>query len=54
MAVGGQPHALAALHPGKEPGTHCTGVWMGPRAGLYLCGSITFLGIKRDSLPNRH
>jgi hypothetical protein len=34
MRVGGQLHALAALPPGKRPGTHCTGGWMGPRAGL--------------------
>jgi hypothetical protein len=30
MAVGGQHHALAALSPGKRPGTHCTGSWVGP------------------------
>ena len=31
MGVGGQRHAPAAL-PG--PGTHCTGGWVGPTAGL--------------------
>jgi hypothetical protein len=31
MEVGGQRHALAALHPGKKPGTHCTGGWVGPK-----------------------
>jgi hypothetical protein len=31
----GQPHAPAALYPrGKDPGTHWTGGWVGPRAGL--------------------
>jgi hypothetical protein len=26
---------VAALYPrGKDPGTHCTGGWVGPRAGL--------------------
>jgi len=34
MGVGGQPHAPAALPPGRRPGTHCIGGWMGPRAGL--------------------
>jgi hypothetical protein len=38
MWVGGQPHAPAALPPGKRPGTHCTGGWVGPRAGLDGCG----------------
>jgi hypothetical protein len=33
--VSGQRHAPAALYPqGMTPGTHCTGVWVGPRAGL--------------------
>jgi hypothetical protein len=31
--VSGQRHALAALPP-ERPGTHCTGGWVGPRAGL--------------------
>ena len=30
--VGGQLHA-----PGKRPGTHCIGGWVGPRAGLDGC-----------------
>jgi len=38
MGVGGQRHAPAALPPGKRPGTHCTGGWVGPRAGLDGCG----------------
>ena len=29
--VGGQRHAPAALPPGKKPGIHCTGGWVGPR-----------------------
>jgi hypothetical protein len=36
MGVGGQLHAPAALPPGKRPGTHCIGGWVGPRAGLDL------------------
>ena len=34
MGVGDQCPALAALPPGKRPGTHCTGRWVDPRAGL--------------------
>ena len=33
MRVGGQLHAPAALSQGKRPGIHCTGGWVGPRAG---------------------
>jgi hypothetical protein len=33
--VSGQRHATDALCPGvKTPGTHCTGGWVGHRAGL--------------------
>ena len=32
--VRGQRHAPAALYPRERPGTHCTGEWVGPRAGL--------------------
>ena len=38
MVVAGQRLAAAALLPGKRPGTHCTGGWGGPRAGLDGCG----------------
>jgi hypothetical protein len=38
MGVGGQLHVPAALPPGKRPGTHCIGGWVGPRAGLDGCG----------------
>jgi hypothetical protein len=34
----GQRHALAAFYPQERPGTHCTGGWVGPRAGLDRCG----------------
>jgi hypothetical protein len=44
MEASGQRHALAALYPGERtPGTHWTGGWVGPRAGLYA-------GAKRKSL----
>jgi len=32
--VSGQQHTLAALYPWERPGTHFTGGWVGPRAGL--------------------
>jgi hypothetical protein len=32
--VKGQRHAPAALYPWERPGTHCTGGWVGTRAGL--------------------
>ena len=34
----GQRHAPAALYPQERPGTHSTGGWVGPRAGLDRCG----------------
>ena len=40
MALGGQLHAPTALPPGKRPGTHCIGGWVGPRVGLDGCGKI--------------
>jgi hypothetical protein len=38
MGVAGKRHAPAALPPGKRPAPHCTGGWVGPRAGLDGCG----------------
>jgi hypothetical protein len=35
MGVSGQHQAPATLYPQERtPGTHCTGGWVGPRAGL--------------------
>jgi hypothetical protein len=47
MEVSGQRHAPAALYPPgeKTPGTHCTGRWVGPRAGLDT------RGYRKNSLP---
>ena len=36
MGLGRRLRAPAALPP-KRPGTHCTGGWVGPRAGLDGC-----------------
>jgi hypothetical protein len=38
MEVGGERHAPVTLSPGKRPGTHCIGGWVGPKAGLDGCG----------------
>jgi hypothetical protein len=35
--VRGQGHASAAFYPRERPGSHCTGGWVGPRAGLDRC-----------------
>ena len=35
--MSGQCHALAALTLRKRSGTHCTGGWVVPRAGIYGC-----------------
>jgi hypothetical protein len=48
MGVGGQLHAPAALPPGKRPGTHCIGGWVGPMAGLDGCQKSR---PHRDSIP---
>ena len=47
MEVGG-PHAPAAALPSKRAGTHCTGGWVGLRAGLDGCGKYR---PHRDSIP---
>jgi hypothetical protein len=36
--VRGQRHAPAAFYPRERPGIHCTGGWVGLRAGLDRCG----------------
>ena len=44
----GQRHAPAAIYPRERPGTHFTGGWVGPRAGLDRCGKFR---PHRDSIP---
>jgi len=48
MGVDGQFHAPAAFYPRERPGTHCTGDWVGPRAGLDGCETSR---PHRDSIP---
>jgi hypothetical protein len=43
--VGGQPHAPAAITPGEETRTHCTGCYMGLGGGLDECGILAPTGI---------
>jgi len=47
MGVGGQHHDPAALPPEKRPGTHFTGGWVGPNAGLD--GTLAPTGIRPSS-----
>jgi len=44
VSVTPRPH----LTPGKDPGTNCTGGWVGLRAGLDGCGKSR---PNRDSIP---
>ena len=53
MGVSGQRHAPAALPPGKRPGTHCVGGWVGPQAGLDRCGKSRPTGIRSPDRPVR-
>ena len=48
VRVGGQRHTSTALTPGKKPGTHCIGGWVGPRARLEMCVKSR---LHRDSIP---
>jgi hypothetical protein len=41
------------LYPRERPGTHCTGGWVGPRAGLNLCENLTPTGIRSPHRPAR-
>jgi hypothetical protein len=42
----GQRHAPAALYSLEWPGTHCTGGWVCPRAGLERCGKSRLTWIR--------
>jgi hypothetical protein len=54
MGVNGQRHDTSALYPrGRDPGTHCTGGWVGPRAGLDTEDRGKFLCPCRGSNPDR-
>jgi hypothetical protein len=39
------------FYPGERPGTHCTGGWVGPGAGLDRCGKSRATGIRSPDLP---
>jgi hypothetical protein len=45
-----QRHAPAVLYPQERPGTHCTGGWVGPRAGLE---NLAPTGIRSPDRPAR-
>jgi hypothetical protein len=52
--VGDQHHAPAALPPGKRPGSHCIGGWVGPRVGLDGVENLTLTGIRFADRPARN
>jgi len=37
----------------KRPDAHCTGVWVGPRARVDLCGKSRPTGIRSPDRPSR-
>jgi hypothetical protein len=51
MGVGGQCHGR--LYPRERHGSHCTGGWVGPRAGLDRCGKSPPIGIRSPDRPAR-
>jgi hypothetical protein len=54
MGVSGQHHAPATLYPREgTPGTHYTGGWVGPRAGLDTEARGKILYPRRESNPDR-
>lgn len=52
MEVSCQHHVAAALSPLKEPGTHMTGSWVGPRAGLDATEKTKILGSAGNRTAN--
>ena len=44
--VSGQQYASAALYRRERPGTHCTGGWVGPRAGCGRAENLVPTGIR--------
>jgi hypothetical protein len=53
MAVGGQRHALAALLPGKRPGTHFTREWVDPKPVWTGAENVAHTGIRSPDRPDR-
>jgi hypothetical protein len=51
--VRGQHHALAAFYPQERPGSHFTGGWVVPRAGLDRCGKSCPTRIRSPDRPVR-
>ena len=49
---GCQQHASATLLPGKRPGTHCTGGWVGPTASLKGWGNLIPTRIWSPNCPS--
>ena len=49
----GQRHTLAALPPGKTPGTHCTGSWWAPGPAWTAEEVLATTGIRSSGRPAR-
>jgi hypothetical protein len=47
------PSRPSRFYPRERPGTHCTGGWVGPGAGLDRCGKSRPVGIRSPNLPAR-
>ena len=55
MTISSHLHAPASLPPGKNPGTHRVGGWVGPTAGLDVLEEKSFAsdGIRTPDRPAR-
>ena len=41
------------LYPRERSCIHCVGGWVGPRAGLDVCGNLASTGIRSPDRPGR-
>ena len=53
MWVRGKRDFPAVLPPGKRPGTHCTGDWLGLGACMDGCKNLAPTGIRPSDRPAR-
>ena len=51
--MGGERNDPTALPPGKKPGTHCIGAWVGPRAFWTGAENIAPKGIRSPARSAR-
>jgi hypothetical protein len=53
MRLGSQGHTPAASSMAKIPGAHCTGGFVGSRAGLDVCEKLTITVMRYPDLSAR-